>query len=765
MGSPSYVDLRIKGSFTVKERPEIVLENVDCQVQIHGKMLVLTDEESFLYPFSDKFTLVPSVKDPSHSLMVLNNSYGWTEYLGEMEFQIEEEGIQMINHIDVETYLYGVVPYEMGNGWPLEALKAQAVASRTYAVKSIRSTSYFDLYDTEYSQVYRGYNPDKANAIKAVKETSGQVLKYQNDFATTYYSASNGGRTESTENLWGTFIPYLVSKEDPFDVSNPNNSAASWKVVYSKLAVDPALQLRLKVKMAPDLEKNGYSGSVEDIIIRQIKELSFDPPNSSGRVDKGRIVVIADVKNRSTGETATVEQTIDLTKGNARSILNVKSLKFTVQDEGDRYVIQGSGYGHGVGMSQAGAQQMALQSYNYAEILNFYYPGTQLVTLWNPEPDDSGSSRGDTRPEPGEGEAQQPEEPGDNTEPPTEDQDKELPGEGGKQEESGEEEPVNPPAEENPEQEEPENQEEESSEDPQEGSQQPIYGTVRVTTALNVRQGPGTHYVKVGMLSNNTRVQILEYGELWSRIRAGDIEGYVHMDYINLENTGDPNPQEIPDDKVEAPPMDTAPPPQKDKLGIVTASALNIRSGPSTKNHKVGMVVRGEKLWIKESLDGWYKIDYNGLAGYVSSDYVRIEDNDSQTPVAAEEKAIAKGIVTAGGLNVRVGSGTQYKKIGLLQYKQSVDLLGEENGWYKIRSGDLVGYVYGVYIEKLGIGKAIVTANALNVRTGAGIEHKRIGLIPKNTQVDVLEHDNGWYKVKNGSLTGYVSGEYLKMIS
>ena len=153
---------------------------------------------------------------------------GERDYLGELRFTISGSSLQLVNHLNIEKYLYGVVPYEMSDSFPIEALKAQAVAARTYAANCIKgATGAYDLVDNTDDQVYKGYDSTKGNAIAAVDATSGKVLKYGDSaYVQCYYSASNGGWTEITQHRWTateTLKSYNQIKPDPYDVANPSS--------------------------------------------------------------------------------------------------------------------------------------------------------------------------------------------------------------------------------------------------------------------------------------------------------------------------------------------------------------------------------------------------------------------------------------------------------------------------------------------------------------------------------------------------------------
>ncbi len=146
-------------------------------------------------------------------------------YLGDMEFLIDGSNIQAINHIFIEDYVCGVVPYEMNDSFPLEALKAQAVAARNYAAKRMGSSDNYDFTDTSSKdQVYKGYSPTAANALVAVTATAGQVLTFGGSMIDCYYSASNGGWTDIPYHRWGSAAsanwPYYTIVADPYDTAN-----------------------------------------------------------------------------------------------------------------------------------------------------------------------------------------------------------------------------------------------------------------------------------------------------------------------------------------------------------------------------------------------------------------------------------------------------------------------------------------------------------------------------------------------------------------
>jgi len=560
MGSVSSISVIVQGSYTIKENSSVKLEQKTYTVKVQNGSLVLTDGSNS-WNLGSKFTF----KRNDGNLRIKNSAYGWLNYLGDMEVRVNGSCILLINEIHLELYLYGVVPYEMSDSWPLEALKAQAVAARTYAANKIRANQDYALVDNEYDQVYKGYSSSNSRSIQAVDATRGQVLKYNGSFAETFYSSSNGGLTERAGNIFSSDRPYLKVQQDDMDLNsaNPNRS---WTVTYYKTPVDANLQARLKSNdsyIKNYLKNKGYNTT--DFNIKSIKELRVDKYTSdSQRLVEGTLVLEVDAK-KSDNTIETIDVPVTLTKNNTRSLLNVKSLLFTItaesDDKGDKYVIKGSGFGHGVGMSQFGAYGRAQAGHTYSQILAFYFPGTNIETLNITAPGDSSQ---------------------------------------------------NPPATPDP------------KPTPLSG-----YGTVKAST-LNVRKGPGTEYSLIGTLKSNEKVEVIGESGQWYQIKFGNTTGYVSKSYIAFEPKQD-KPQTPVD---PAPPSEPALPPSKDekKTGVVTASALNIRSGPGTNNKIVGVVVKGKKVTVHEKVGEWYKISYNGINGYVHSSYIKLEQSQTPTP-------------------------------------------------------------------------------------------------------------------------------------
>ena len=154
-------------------------------------------------------------------------------YRGGLEFRPATfGGITVVNPVNLDDYVQGVVPGEVPASWPAEALKAQAVAARTYALATDAGGAIFDQYPDTRSQVYRGLTSERPQTNAAVQATAGEVVRHQGKIATTYFFSTSGGRTENVENsFYGAKpTPYLVSVKDPYDDASPKHR---WRLTYT----------------------------------------------------------------------------------------------------------------------------------------------------------------------------------------------------------------------------------------------------------------------------------------------------------------------------------------------------------------------------------------------------------------------------------------------------------------------------------------------------------------------------------------------------
>lgn len=290
-------------------------------------------------------------------------------YRGDIEFRAQGAGITTINELPVEEYLYGVVPREMPASWPMEALKAQAVCARSYALAQLGTYSAygFDLLSTQMSQVYGGYDGEHPNSSRAVNETRGKVLYFRDRPITAFFHSSSGGYVEYCQDVWREAFEYFIAKPDPYD---RNNQHYNWVVSFNQDKLVNQLKYKKNLYNKPN-EKERVFSRVDDLEI-------LEKTSSGARVKKLRISGLD-----SGGKPLMVElSNADV----VRSVLGLKSALFEIKKEKDAQGkltavnIKGSGYGHGLGMSQYGASGMAGQGYNYQDILKYYYYNVEIRT-------------------------------------------------------------------------------------------------------------------------------------------------------------------------------------------------------------------------------------------------------------------------------------------------------------------------------------------------------------------------------------------------
>lgn len=159
-------------------------------------------------------------------------------YRGTFEVIVDKGRLRVVNHVALEAYLFGVVPREVPASWPGEALKAQAVVARSYALAVRRSGGIFDLFADVRSQVYGGLSAEAPETTAAVLATAGQVVLFEGKVATTYFFSTSGGRTANIEDVWpgSSPVPYLVSVPDPYDASSPHHAWGPFGFTGRRLA-------------------------------------------------------------------------------------------------------------------------------------------------------------------------------------------------------------------------------------------------------------------------------------------------------------------------------------------------------------------------------------------------------------------------------------------------------------------------------------------------------------------------------------------------
>ncbi len=275
-------------------------------------------------------------------------------YRGWIELRERKSGLLLvINELDIEDYLQGVIAEEIPHDWEFEALKAQAVASRTYALYQKRAAGKraYHILATVNGQVYSGRSGEHARAVQAVRETEGIIITYGGEIIPAFYHASCGGHTENAMELWGIDVPYLRG------VDCDCQEISKYGVWEKRLGI---------AQVTAALSRQGYR-------LKGISKLEINGITAAGRVRQVSIY-----------HAAGIESVPAETLRTAIGYAVIPSVFFEIAVAGDEIVISGRGLGHGVGLCQWGAQEMAQNGKDYKAILSHYYPGTTLMRTKNP---------------------------------------------------------------------------------------------------------------------------------------------------------------------------------------------------------------------------------------------------------------------------------------------------------------------------------------------------------------------------------------------
>ncbi len=278
---------------------------------------------------------------------------GGGSYRGYIELYPAEGSFTAVNVVPLESYLCGVVPAEMPSGWGSEALKAQAVAARTYTVNKVNSggeTAYYNICDNTHCQMYTGTKAEAETATAAVKATEGQVITYGGELINAVYCSSAGGVTDDCENVWGNSVPYLKSVEE---IEGAQVVEWNRSFTFSELS-------SLLSQNGADIGKLVYVSVV--------------------RSDNGRVysMTFTGEKSSYTIQKEDIKTFFSPLGGSLKDRVFDISLNYDNGDGQFTLTIDGKGWGHGLGLSQYGAASMAAAGYSYEDIVKHYYTGVEL---------------------------------------------------------------------------------------------------------------------------------------------------------------------------------------------------------------------------------------------------------------------------------------------------------------------------------------------------------------------------------------------------
>ena len=433
------------GSYTSRQEAEDAAQSLGGTVagtSSYAVNVTRTGTAEILFQFDGGDALALGVMPDVTGADAVRTWFKGYRYYGGFRYErIGGGDLTVVNIVDLETYIKGVVPYEMSSSWPLEALKVQAVCARSYAYINIHSgkhtSSHFDVCNTTDCQAYYGAGTNSSSyqaterTDQAVDETAGEYAWYDGQVIEAFYSSSHGGASESVYNVWGTSLeqyPYLCGVEDPYEADMASkNSYSSWTVSYTSS------------ELAQRLENYGYDASsgIESLTLTysdlgnviQVRVNYRDGGSDTIRPSSMRSVFgISSIRFTVNGQAASSGSGTTSSSGGGLTANGSTSLDsqgtYTVisgsgslsqagldglyaisgsgsitpaEDaasgggsgtdtptgtqvtvSGSSYSFQGSGNGHQLGLSQYGAWAMAERGFTYDEIIEFYYPGTYV---------------------------------------------------------------------------------------------------------------------------------------------------------------------------------------------------------------------------------------------------------------------------------------------------------------------------------------------------------------------------------------------------
>lgn len=410
--TPDYYTLLSDNGFYLYDKLDkytVLFEITDTSIKVslndNGAIDILDLQNNIIKSIPGDGSIIVGSGSMDNSIIQI----GKNRYRDFISILVRSDGMVLINHIQIDQYLYGVVPREVSPSFPIESIKAQSVASRTFAManKKKHQKEGFDLCDTTHCQVYGGMDVENPATNKAVDETKNVYVYYDGKFADTTFHSNNGGYIESSKDAWGGHVEYLIAKEDVFSVNSPSST---WNVRLTGQEIGAKLLSAginigeisdmeiletsdanrvLKLKLVGTLGEEIISGaklrtilgntSIKSTWFNIIKEgesssenvYAFDLDSSNPvliNLNEATMVDGSNIKSRSKNKVSRAAE-MNRTK-NMENAYGVAIGGFT---------FEGRGYGHGVGMSQYGAMEMAKQGYSYEEILKHYYTGVDIM--------------------------------------------------------------------------------------------------------------------------------------------------------------------------------------------------------------------------------------------------------------------------------------------------------------------------------------------------------------------------------------------------
>ena len=820
-GTIQSVSITLDGSYSIPTAPEVSLstrgtyyiENVDGTLMISGTGI---DGQVAV---GTKFTVKQHKNDDGSigTISLYNNRYGNRSYRGDMLFEIYNGSLRLINYVYIEDYLYGVLAGELSNTFPLETLKAQAIIARSYVYnRMLTNEPNYEIGDTSSDQVYKGYNSANTNIIRAVDETAGILLQYGSKYVNAYFGASNGGQVELPGNAWSSSSSEgcYVMKDDPYDVRNPSSRSVTYTFTTDPDSLDTSFYVLIQDKVYQELGYYPNIAGIQDVWLSDPVETdersrgisrNYQTMNMTVTVresgwsssDDSNVYDPFAPSDSDSGSVETVDISIDLHNELKWILFSADSdlRLFSLEEDGNYYYLTLARYGHGVGMSQRGAQQMAKEGHDYEDIIYFYFNDVSLpkidfvreeLTTNVPISDSpiatatvtasSLTVRADA--------STSASKLGSLSRGTVVNVYAELDGwlcivyNGSigyistdyvtlsDYSESG------------------------GSTTPGTGGDDALYrAQVTLSTAsstLKLRESGSSSADVLTYMPHGTIVEVLSDSGSWYQVRTlGGTVGYCSAQYLTRL-----------DDEITTTTTPTETSGQSDPdavvaTGEVTGSSVNVRSGPSTSASVLGSLKKGDGVEIISQNGDFYRIVYDGDTAYISASYVRVTGTvatSTPRPTATPDSGSSSGDLEEGeALIADSGTALMGDPSGSVIYEylsrnDVVTILDTEGSYYLVRTEDgETGYVAksavkaaetetpsptetpesGGSSSRQGTIKLSSSSSNLNLRQGPSTSTDVLATLRHGQSVTVTGESGDWYAIEVSGYAGYVMKTYV----
>ena len=754
LGAPAVLNLTVYGSYTVNGQSE-------KQIASGSKVTVRYDKASGALSLTcggvtanmgASFKLRRHAADGQNGVKIAQGRVPGNLYPGDFLFTVRNGTYYIIAYVYMEDYLCGVLPYEMGASSPLEALKAQAIAARTYTMRAMQhaSSTLYDVVDTTQDQVYSGTPSASTACTQAVNATKGIALQSGGSFAATYYTASNGGQTESIKNIWGTSgYAYLGVKDDPYDLQNPDARKTSFFVSASGVQQNAKLQSLLARKAASAFGAEAVLTGVTAVTPHTPKY-----PAPSKLYTKLDFSVTYQKDGGARAGVLTFDIFSELEGPLGMSINSGKNELWSVSPAVGGFTVTARRYGHGLGMSQRGAMQMAKMGYSCAQILGFYFAGcTQVqysLTRSILSPVVSGQ-------------------------------------------ESREQVTAETPA-------------------PIE-TDAPAQGEIlaRVNTqkgSLNLRVSPSSSARVLRTIPQYEVIPVLEKGDSWCKTVYGGTEGYVMTAFLAFQaGPAGASPTPIAASPTQAPSATPAPSAATAWVNTPQGS-LNLRLYARDTAKVLLTIPQYETVSVHETGSVWCRVTYHGVTGWVMTRFLSFDGaaptpapapiapspTPAVTPVPAPSAATAWVNTPQGSLNLRLYARDTAKVLLTIPQYETVSVHETGSVWCRVTYHGVTGWVMTRFLSFNGaaptpapagspapaaggsvpldptlrtlqepiVGRIMPTDKRLNLREGCSTAARVILEMPKYEFLTIYAVGDTWCQVEYGGRTGYCMTKYLE---